>query len=38
MKRENLKAASQRLIKMIYNMNVNDDISDAICLGIAYIK
>ena len=37
-KRETLKAASQRLVKMIYNINVNDDISDAICLGIAYIK
>lgn len=37
-KREALKAASQRLVKMIYNINVNDDISDAICLGIAYIK
>ena len=37
-KREVLKANSQRLVKMIYNINVNDDISDAICLGIAYIK
>lgn len=37
-RREVLKANSQRLVKMIYNINVNDDISDAICLGIAYIK
>ena len=37
-KREVLKANSQRLVKMVYNINVNDDISDAICLGIAYIK
>lgn len=37
-KRENLKQASQRLVQMIYNVQVNDDISDAICLGIAYIK
>jgi hypothetical protein len=37
-KRETLKNASQRLVKSIYNIEVNDDISDAICLGIAYIK
>lgn len=37
-KREELKKASQRLVQMIYNIQVNDDISDAICLGIAYIK
>jgi len=37
-RRETLKANSQRLVKMIYNLDVNDDISDAICLGIAYIK
>ena len=37
-KREILKANSQRLVKMVYGINVNDDISDAICLGIAYIK
>ena len=37
-KRENLKIASQNLVKAIYNIDVNDDISDAICLGIAYIK
>ena len=37
-KREILKANSQRLVRMVYGINVNDDISDAICLGIAYIK
>lgn len=37
-KRENLKIASQNLVKAIYNIDVNDDISDAVCLGIAYIK
>lgn len=37
-KRETLKAASQKLVKNIYNIDVNDDISDAICIGIAYIK
>lgn len=37
-RRQNLKAASKRLIKAIYNIDANDDISDAICLGIAYIK
>ena len=38
MKRGQLKLASQKLVKAIYNIDVNDDISDAICLGIAYIK
>lgn len=37
-KREELKYASQKLVKNIYNIDVNDDISDAICIGIAYIK
>ena len=37
-KREKLKQASQRLVKNIYNINVNDDISDAICMGIAYVQ
>lgn len=37
-KREELKAASQMLVKQIYKIDVNDDISDAICLGIAYLK
>ncbi len=37
-KRETLKKAAQKLVKDIYNIEVNDDISDAICIGIAYIK
>lgn len=37
-KREDLKKASQNLVKNIYKVNVNDDISDSICLGIAYVK
>lgn len=37
-KREELKTASKKLVKGIYQIDVNDDISDAICLGIAYIK
>lgn len=37
-KRDELKSASIKLVKMIYNIQVNDDISDAICLGIAYVK
>lgn len=37
-KRESLKQASQKIVKSIYNIEVNDDISDAICIGIAYIK
>ena len=37
-KREALKAAAQKLVKNIYNIDVNDDISDAICIGIAYIN
>ena len=37
-KRQTLKEASKKLIKAIYNIDVNDDISDAICLGIAYVK
>ena len=36
--REDLKKASQSLVKATYNIDVNDDISDAICLGMAYIK
>ena len=36
-KRDTLKAASQSLVKSVYNIDVNDDISDAICLGMAYI-
>lgn len=37
-KRQHLKEASQYLIRQKYNIQVNDDISDAICLGLAYIK
>ena len=37
-KRQKLKQASQKLVKSIYNIDINDDVSDAICLGIAYIK
>lgn len=38
MKRKDLKQASQKLVKAIYGIEVNDDISDAICLGIAYLS
>lgn len=37
-KRETLKKASQKLVKNKYQIDVNDDISDAICIGIAYLK
>lgn len=37
-KRQSLKAASQKLVKDKYNIDVNDDVSDAICLGMAYVK
>ena len=37
-KRNQLKMASKKLVTAIYKIDVNDDISDAICLGIAYIK
>ena len=37
-KRQTLKKASVELIKQKYGITVNDDISDAICLGIAYIN
>ena len=36
-KRNELKQASQDLVKSIYKIDVNNDISDAICIGIAYI-
>lgn len=36
-KRERLKQASVNLVSQVYNIKVNDDISDAICLGMAYI-
>lgn len=37
-KRQSLKVASQKLVKDKYNIDVNDDVSDAICLGMAYVK
>lgn len=37
-KRDQLKQSSIALVKKIYNLDVNDDISDAICLGMAYIQ
>ena len=36
-KRQVLKEKSINLIKQIYDINVNNDIADAICIGIAYI-
>lgn len=37
-KRESLKKESMQLVKNQYGLKVNDDISDAICLGLAYVK
>ena len=37
-KRQTLKKASIDLVKKKYNLIVNDDISDAICLGMAYLQ
>ena len=37
-KRDSLKKASMELVKNQYGIKVNDDISDAICLGLAYVK
>ena len=36
--RETLKKASMKLAKDHYNIDVNDDVSDSICIGIAYLK
>lgn len=36
--RETLKKNSMKLVKDHYNIDVNDDESDAICIGIAYFK
>lgn len=36
-KRQQLKKASQDLVKQKYSLDVNDDISDAICIGYSYI-
>ena len=37
-KRQSLKQASIKLIQQKYGLKVNDDISDAICIGIAYLQ
>ena len=37
-KRQYLKQQSKNIVKGIYGIDVNDDISDAICLGLAEIK
>ena len=37
-KRETLKAADMQFVKDNYNIEVNDDIADAICIGYAYTK
>ena len=37
-KRQELKKISTQLIKQKYGIDVNDDISDAICLGNAYAQ
>lgn len=36
--RDVLKRSSQNLIKGIYGIDVSDDISDAICIGLAELK
>ena len=36
--RQQLKRKSINLVEGIYNIEVNDDISDAICLGLAELK
>ena len=35
-KREALKAADIKFVKDNYNLDVNDDVADAICIGYAY--
>lgn len=37
-KRQSLKKSSIHLVKQIYSIDVNDDVADAICIGIAYIS
>lgn len=37
-KRDTLKKASINLIKKKYGIEVNDDVSDAICIGLAYLE
>lgn len=36
-RRQTLKKASQDLVKQLYKIQVNDDVSDAILIGVAYI-
>ena len=36
--RETLKKSSMKLVKDHYNIDVNDDVADAVCIGIAYLK
>ena len=35
-KRDTLKAADIKFVKDNYNLNVNDDVADAVCIGHAY--
>ena len=37
-KREQLKQQSQQFVEDTYQISVSDDESDAICIGLAYIK
>ena len=37
-KRDTLKAADVKFVKDNYNLEVNDDIADAVCIGHAYIN
>lgn len=37
-KRDSLKKASIQLVKNQFNVTANDDICDAICIGLAYFK
>ena len=37
-RRDYLKKESMRLVKQQYGLDVNDDISDAICIGLAYVQ
>lgn len=37
-KREELKADSIALVKEVYDIEVNDDVADSICIGIAMLR
>jgi hypothetical protein len=37
-KREELKQQAINYVKKIYNLEVNDDVADAICIGCAVIN